>query len=474
MIITREIINKNIQFTDVWHYNDEEYTTKYSFDQLSKTIDMHKNMLEYDYSSQPGQSILIGEPPGIHQTALIFAALELGLSIIVVDYGRPAPRSNVHKYVDPKTEILLPIDFFVIRDNHEQEKFNFFKAVCNTTILIADYKYNDSANNNIYCLPDTILLKCTSSGTTGTPKRIEHNHNFMYHLVNRNKQFFDKTVGVIANLNHGSSLATYFLPVLMSESVSELINIQIPPEKLSTVCRFNLDHLMIPYSNMVDNFFLKTRTKKSNLIIYTLSTIKKHWKEFIDNGNIGDVISIFGSNETSGPILINRLSDIKFKENKFKPVDKFYNTYVDNNNELQVDMPYYETTICTNDNFEIIKGDFYHRGRNDLIRVNGLLIELERHKKFIDEILHADIVTDTVHNELYLAVWEHDDEIDTKLENIDKFLRHYSRGSHRINKTAILVYEDFLSGIKLDQELLRDYFRKHVKKYKSTPRKKQY
>lgn len=474
MIITREIINKNIQFTDVWHYRDETHTTKYSFDQLSKTIDMHKNMLEYDYSSQPGQSILIGEPPGIHQTALIFAALELGLSIIVVDYGRPAPRGNVHKYVDPKTEILLPIDFFVIRNSHEQEKFNFFKSVCNHTILIAEYKYNDSANNNVYCLPDTILLKCTSSGTTGTPKRIEHTHNFMYHLVNRNKQFFDKTVGVIANLNHGSSLATYFLPALMSESVNELVNIQIPQEKINTVGRFKLDHLMIPYSNMVDHFFLKSRKKTSSLIIYTLSTIKKHWKEFVDNNNISDVISIFGSNETSGPILINRLSDIKFKENKFKSVDEFYNVYVDHNNELQVDMPYYETTICTNDNFKIIKDEFYHQGRNDLIRVNGLLIELEKCKKFIDEILHADIVTDTVHNELYVAVWEHDDKVDNKLETIDKFLRHYSRGNHKINKTATLVYEDFLSGIKLDQELLRNHFRNHVKKYKSTPKKKQY
>ena len=61
-----------------------------------------------------------------------------------------------------------------------------------------------------------------------------------------------------------------------------------------------------------------------NGIVYTLSIIRKEWIPAIQDNRIKDIISIFGSNETSGPVMINQATDIDFTENTYKLVDNFY------------------------------------------------------------------------------------------------------------------------------------------------------
>ena len=39
--------------------------------------------------------------------------------------------------------------------------------------------YDYTPNNNIFAKNDSIIMKCTSSGTTGTPKPIKHTHAFI-------------------------------------------------------------------------------------------------------------------------------------------------------------------------------------------------------------------------------------------------------------------------------------------------------
>lgn len=453
MIVTRELINKSIIFRDSLSLD-----CPYTYEDLSKDIDAYKNLLQYKYNATVGQSALIGEQSGRRQLALVFACLELGLTITIVDYGRKDDFQD--DYFDPKTMILLPIDFFIVSNGEITSKFKFFSKVCGTTILLDDEQLEYSSNDSICAEPNTVLLKCTSSGTTGTPKRIMHTHEFIFALVMRNAKMFDGVIGQAFNLSHGSSLATFFLPTLFSETVTEYINFSL--SDIETILeQLNLDHLMLPYPDMIEQFIEQySSSSKSGIRLYSLTYIRDEWQLHIQKGKIKDIISFFGSNETSGPTLINKVSYDDFNRRRYHKVDDFYNLEI-NNTELIVTLPIYGTKIQTKDEFVSDGKTFVHLGRNDFYRINGTFFLESSYQRVVKDRIKGDLVFDFVRNEIYLAIWELDNH-EEKISEIQDTLKDRSDGAHYISKYAELSYDDFLSGIKLDQELLREYFRRHV------------
>lgn len=460
-MITRESINKNIRFKDVKLFRGKTTSEAYSFHELSSEIDRFKNLLQDHYQCQPGQTVLIGEQPGMSQIALVFACCELGLPITVIDYHR---RDNFksYQYTDPKTKILLPISFFIVSQRESTDKFEFFQSVCEKTIILNDHRHNTNTNDNkqILSQDNSLFIRCTSSGTTGTPKIVEHTHEFMESLINRNTVFFDDTVGLVFNLNHGSSLATFFMPGLFSPKVNQFINFEIDHGSLGPLGEYDLSHLMLPYPHLIDNFLQRNKKQNDHLTIYTLSTIQHRWRNHIKTGKIRDVVSFFGSNETSGPIFVNHAGEKGFKENQFRSIDDFYKIDILANDELSVALPIYNKTINTNDTFKIVQDRYQHLGRNDIIRINGFQVDVNDYTDMIKSIANCDLVYDSLKNEIYLAIWEIKRDPMIVKNKIDKELKAASSNCHYISKCSNLDHGDFLSGVKLDQELLRDYFRK--------------
>jgi len=463
MIVTREIINKNIIFND--YISDGQngiIAHTYTFNDLSKSIDSVKNYLLANYKIKPNDTILIGVRTASRmQLAIVFAALELGISLCIVDYDRKDDFID-YNYIDPKTKILLPINFHIV-ENKEHTKFKIFENICENTIILSEVVLNDFTENKIiYATEESVILKCTSSGTTGTPKLIYHTHNFLYHLIKRNSAYFDGNTGFIFNLNHGSSPATYFFPVLASQNVSSVNNFNYMILN-NVIDNIHLDHLMIPYTYQIENLLKEKSSKSNNLQLYTLSTIKKEWLKYLKNQTIKDIISYFGSNETSGPVLINRLSSKNFYESKFYKLDNFYELIINDQEEIIVKMPIYQSYIKTNDKFKLHNNYFYHLGRNDLIRINGRNVDLFEYDKFLQSKLQGNLVYDTVFNEIYLAVWE--DNVDTvrKIKEVNTFIKQKSYNTHFISKAKVLSQDHFLTGVKIDHELLRDYFRNYIK-----------
>ena len=462
MIITRNIINKYMIFAD---YGNDDIPMYYSYDDVCKKVDIFKNYL-ISIGCKRGESVLIGYAPSIDQLGLFFAVCELGLNFIVNDYK--TIDDEKFDFIDTKTKILSPINYFFDYGNFFEYKRDYFKKICDNYIEWADIEQfeDDSPNDVIWANSDDVLMKCTSSGTTGTPKKVTHTHKFLYNISDRNTMFFDGNVSLVYNFNHGSSLATYFIPALMSKNVKQFSNVYAELlndfEKTESVFD-DVDHLMIPYGNQLDEILNEYSFPKLNY--YTLSSISEKWLNKDLKPKYNDIISYFGCNETSGPIFINRASSEKFNTALYYKIDDYYE--IKSINPLTIYLKEYDIEINTKDIFEENESGFIFKGRNDLLRINGLPIT-EMYAKYLKRFKgEADFVYDTVYNKIYMPIWIKNDhkKVQGVLEEIsiiNDALIYGSDGKHSISKVDFLNRDDFVVGVKLDHEFLRTYFREKV------------
>lgn len=478
MIITRDVINKNITFLD---YDLSDNIIEYSYDDISRKVNLYKNYL-VSIGCEKGESVLIGYGPGIDQIALFLAICELGLIVIVNDYR--TLNNNKFDFIDSKTKILSPIDYFfdyngVKGEKRELElsfKREFFKKICNNYITIEEVIEfgNYNSNDLVWANSDDILMKCTSSGTTGTPKKVQHTHEFLYNISYRNTQFFDGSIALLFNFNHGSSLATYFIPAMMSPKTAKFCNISRElldgkNKEIRSDCdkvRFmfkDIDHVMLPYADDLDR--MVEIYAFPNITYYTLSPLIEDLLIAQKRKHCKNIISFFGCNETSGPIFINSTKFSDFKTSAYYLIDDYYK--IKSFNPLTVYLKEYDNDIDTKDIFEKVDDRFIFKGRNDLIRINGLPISKDYSSYLNDIDPRADFIYDTVYGKIYLAIWSRDknQQVENTINSINNKLVNVSNGKHEIYKVDFLVRSDFVSGVKLDHELCREYFRNKVSKY---------
>lgn len=479
-VITRDLISNNFKGVNLH--------TNVSFDKtdLVSSINVWKYILKYQCNAQKGESILIGmQILNIDYLAVCFAAAELSLKIVIVDYTRNDEFEDL-EYFDPKTKILSPIDIFlhdfskehIKKHPKELTKFTFFSNCSNRTYstcddisfeILSPDDFNLAAS--IFPDPSDIMMRCTSSGTTGTPKIVEHTHEFLSKISYRNSHKFSGNCIHIKNLNHGSSLAVYLLPTLISNNVTLHLFYDLDEEDifdifLNKISKFKdtLEYIIFPYPSMIDKFIDTSIRHNLNwpvLNIQTLSYIQDSSKNAIKNNIFKSITSIFGSNETSGPVFESYIDihSIEQDSQQFTKPDNFYNIRIQENGLLSVTLPVYNSEIITNDIFEKNDNYYTHKGRSDLVKIDGEILDI----KIINDLNLKNkelyIITDTVKNCLYLAFW---DNKNSQLEiNYNDFFKNNFK-KVAIKKTAVLDKNKFFSGIKIDNEMLREYFRNYV------------
>ena len=430
------------------------------YDYLREDIDRFKNIL-VDHGAVAGQTVFNFLKDSRIISSFI-ACCELGLITCVCDIAESTVDLYWQmKHIDAKNKSISPINY-VLNDERtlrDDTKTKMYVELAETVIQY-DKDYDCSYNDKINATNDSVLMMCCSSGTTGTPKPISHTHSFMYELGKRNSKDFYGGVMYTRLFHHGSSFATFFLPALMGNKVERIyININKLMRTLKKEGSINnniaeedfiknIDHIQFPYTEDIIEWRNQTSTKYPNLNIYTLAKIDKEWKN--DLGILyKEMISLFGSSETSGPILIQKLSDEKFESDRFIDPDGWYDPQIVNG-KLNL----------TGDKFEYNDdGSFKFLGRDDKVMIQGQEISLKEINDQASNIIgFSNVVIDTREQKIYLCIWgnQRGEYTHANLtENIQKFKSKYNLDiTHRIVNLS-----KFMCGIKVDNEAIRDHFR---------------
>jgi hypothetical protein len=197
------------------------------------------------------------------------------------------------------------------------------------------------------------------------------------------------------------------------------------------------------------------RIKFPNLRVSLLSYVPEFSKKYIRELYVKEIQSIFGSNETAGPLFLSTMSMDNidnFDSRSFSKVDDFYDMQIEDD-VLTVTMPVYGTKIKTNDVFTVDGDQYTHQGRSDLVRINDITIDFNFFNTICNEYNDQIILlTDTVENKIYLLIDKNpalSTNIDSIVEHINKKIRlYYSTDRLQIDKYIIEDFNSFLSGVK--------------------------
>jgi hypothetical protein len=486
-VISRDIISDNFVGINLGG------GAKYNKAKLENRIDKWKYFLVNRCNAKKGDKILIGMIDiSVDFVALCFAAFELSLVIVIADED-PLRSISDKIIVNPKMAQLMPLDILIwqpVSEDAETDtdesrytnKITYFKQhtkfdISMNEIHTTDFPDDLSEISAIRPDEDDLLMLTTSSGSTGTAKVVEHTHKFFEALCERNSKQFSGEVVHCKNMHHGSSLTVFYLPSLMSDAVTTHYFASCHEDDyedfVQKITGIDLNHISFPYIKIfrdVMSVCAQKRIKFPNLRVSLLSYVPNFGKQYIRDSYVKEIQSIFGSNETAGPLFLSTLSMDNigtFESKSFIKVDDFYDIQLEGD-VLTVTLPVYGTKIKTNDMFEVDGDQYTHMGRSDLVRINDVTIDFNFFaticQEYNDQIM---LVTDMVENKIYLVVDKKYPalcaDVDSVINHINKKIRlYYSTTRLQIDKYIIEDFNEFLSGVKVDRELIRVYFRQHV------------
>jgi hypothetical protein len=485
-IITRHCINKDIIVHEKY-FGTYKSSKTYNYKEFCLVIDKWKAILIEQYNVQPGQTIVLTAGPHVRYHALIFAAAELGLAF-VVDW--PHAYSEFDIFHNDKITMYGKIDFvYSTKNSHDSTHptYNHWDTQRNLehvrhTIFDDDFddfpaptvERQEELSLMIFANPNTVLVHTSTSGTTVLPKKIIYSHEKMYLLAKRcGHLYFTKNNSILhtTTMHHGASMGLHWLPGFMSGKdqftfTSDLTTMSI------MINNNKINQVFLPTTNDLSNF-LKAIPKVTHCLnLITLYQITPNMVLTMKEKNINYIKSIYGDNTIGIAILIkttDQTTDLATYDitNMGSILDDFYQIEV-RNKSLWISIPSLNQDWKTsNDQFEIINGEYYFQGRIDQYRINGEWIKLTDIEKVVHQLFGptgANIVIDSEYQQIYLSVWKENSRAEQQLIN---YLNDCFKG--RITPYILRneKYYEFFGSRKIDLNKIRQFCRNEIMKDKN-------
>ena len=151
-------------------------------------VDRYKNLLEKKYSAKPGQTV-VNNLRGEDRVSLFLACAELGLVTIISEISSFSEklfyekRYNIPFFVPERVNLIGVVDYCFGDDS-------IYSNLSEHVVDEIDWT-DDEPNDKILASPSSILIRSTTDS-----KLIEHTHEYMFSLGQRNSKLLEGNVQV--------------------------------------------------------------------------------------------------------------------------------------------------------------------------------------------------------------------------------------------------------------------------------------
>ena len=151
-------------------------------------VDRYKNLLEKKYSAKPGQTV-VNNLTGEDRVSLFLACAELGLVTIISEISSFSEklfyekRYNIPFFVPERVNLIGVVDYCFGDDS-------IYSNLSEHVVDETDWT-DDEPNDKILASPSSILIRSTTDS-----KLIEHTHEYMFSLGQRNSKLLEGNVQV--------------------------------------------------------------------------------------------------------------------------------------------------------------------------------------------------------------------------------------------------------------------------------------
>lgn len=312
------MINKSI-LPRAFTYEDE-YGNVTTREEMCSLINRWKSLL-VERGAKRGNSLgisLVFVSP--NHIALIFAAGELGLQLVLLD--KPICKETIPA---TKANLFAPIDYHVVDrflfDSVEWPHYReMSERYCSHNIMEDEIISHTEEYSGIHGMEHDVYLCGSTSGTTGEGKIIEFTQQDCYFLALRNIDVFQfNTESVVChtrNMHHVSCMLTFMLPSLMVSNKHYYYNIYHDLPKLFPFMRDRQVDQVFFGSHFVVEDMIKTDivfdvAPKINISGYT---VPEEYIDYCAKHNV-EFMSHYGSVDTGIPLLLNHVT----KDSKYIP-----------------------------------------------------------------------------------------------------------------------------------------------------------
>jgi acyl-coenzyme A synthetase/AMP-(fatty) acid ligase len=439
-------------------------------------INFWKMFFVEQYDAKPGERAFIVGVPGYDYYGAIFAALELGI-VLILDWPHCY---NEKDLTNSKVSMFGTIDYVVYVDDFSPEENNIWDNKRNKMYSRHIITFNDIRNYNIkdgsrykeiadriVSDPKSVVVEYPSSGTTGYPKLITNTHKKIYLMSQRIGRMFKfcqhDRIMHITNLNHGHGLCLHFLPgfMLSNEHYSKT------PNNFKQFVKFindqKINRMLLYTGKLLLDFLAQTEKLDHPLSVLTLYQITPEIIRAMREKGVAQINSTFGDTAIGAGFLLKTETpdtDLNtYSPSNYGPqIDDFWQFEI-RNGVLWVKSDQLEQDWMTsNDQFEIIDSNYYFRGRADTYKINDEWVVLADIEQAVRNAFYssANIAVDLEMQQVYLAIWQ-EDPVAEKMIN-DYFQSKYK--NVRINYVIRnQKYDEFFNSRKIDNSKIRDYCR---------------
>lgn len=302
-MIAKNLIPKNFTYED-------EFGRVTTREQIFDLIDRWKSLL-VTRGAERGNSLGISlVQVNLNHLALIFAAGELGLKLVLLD--KPICKETIPA---TKAALFAPIDYHVM-DVYLLANEAYAEMVsryCNTNIMEDEILEHTSKYLDSHGTSEDIYLCGSTSGSTGEGKVVNFTQSECLNLSRRNISVFgftsDSVVCHTRNMHHVSCMLTFMLPSLLVADKHYYYNIYHDMQQFFPFMRekkidqvFFGSHFVV--EDMINSDIVFDVAPKINVSGYTvpeeyISYCAKHNVEFMSH---------YGSVDTGIPLLVNHVT----------------------------------------------------------------------------------------------------------------------------------------------------------------------